>query len=786
MMRVTHLIRCFIPLLILSPALPAQEWSIDCVHCPKQFEAATNRSLCLDENGYPHIAAGGDHLYYTWFDGSSWQSITVDDSPRSGSAASLALDSQENPHICYQDFQGGYTGRLKYARYTGSTWLLDDIDSSSGYISLVLDSSDKPHVSYYNPSVSSFGYAFLDESEWHIQYPDTTEYSGWYSSLDLDDAGFPHIGYGDGSNHSLKYAFMNGEGWHIHTVDNDEIVGDYVSLVLDESGFPHIGYFGDWEPGLKYAYLDESGWHIQVIDDGLNAGKHVSIALDSSGFPHFSYRADDDLKYGYRDTSGWRFEIIETAGEQGWRGYSSLRLDSERNPHIVLTGVNELLYIHRDDAGWHSLTLDIDETVGKFCSSAVDASHRMHVAYAGFTGLDYYPDYDLLYASEDGSGWIIERIETEGSIGQYASLAIDGPGNPCISCYDATNGDLRFYLQTEDGWTCETVDSAGNAGTFTHLAMDSRGVPHIAYHDESSGSLKYAVRHGHGWEIETVDHDAYPGYSPYMALGGGGTPHMCYGKNGALIYCHEGENSWMRETVYPSGVYGNRCLIVDIMGFPRIIFVADGGVSLYAYRDHTAWHIEEIEFDNHIPADVQSMSIDGNGVIHVSFIEKDTGSLLYAYRDEQGWHSRLVESAVSWYPWSSLSLDMNWNPHIGYYDDRCGDLKMAHLLTEAPAVPIAPRTLRIVAMGPNPVEDVFDLEYSVGMGSLSESRRLSARIFDLNGRAVKTLHHCMASPGIYSARWNTVDSGVSSGTYLLVVKTDNPEESLTERIVVIR
>ena len=129
---------------------------------------------------------------------------------------------------------------------------------------------------------------------------------------------------------------------------------------------------------------------------------------------------------------------------------------------------------------------------------------------------------------------------------------------------------------------------------------------------------------------------------------------------------------------------------------------------------------------------------------------------------------------------------MNWNPHIGYYDDRCGDLKMAHLLTETPSIPIAPRTLKIVAMGPNPVEDEFALEYSVGAGSMSESRRLSARIFDLNGRAVKTLHHCMASPGIYSTRWNTADSGVSSGTYMLVVKTDNPEESLTERIVVIR
>jgi hypothetical protein len=43
---------------------PAGGWEIECVDCPKQFEFMTERSLQLDSEGHPHIAAGGNHLYY--------------------------------------------------------------------------------------------------------------------------------------------------------------------------------------------------------------------------------------------------------------------------------------------------------------------------------------------------------------------------------------------------------------------------------------------------------------------------------------------------------------------------------------------------------------------------------------------------------------------------------------------------------------------------------------------------------------------------------------------------
>ena len=76
-------------------------WNIQCVDCLKSFRATTDRSLRLDTNNRPHIAYGTDYLYYAWYDGMAWHVETVDNSPGSGSSASLALDAAGNPHISY-------------------------------------------------------------------------------------------------------------------------------------------------------------------------------------------------------------------------------------------------------------------------------------------------------------------------------------------------------------------------------------------------------------------------------------------------------------------------------------------------------------------------------------------------------------------------------------------------------------------------------------------------------------------------------------------------------------
>ena len=45
-------------------------WASEPIYAPKYFVEMRDRSLRFDSKGYPHIAYGGDHLYYARYDGS--------------------------------------------------------------------------------------------------------------------------------------------------------------------------------------------------------------------------------------------------------------------------------------------------------------------------------------------------------------------------------------------------------------------------------------------------------------------------------------------------------------------------------------------------------------------------------------------------------------------------------------------------------------------------------------------------------------------------------------------
>ena len=97
-----------------------------------------------------------------------------------------------------------------------------------------------------------------------------------------------------------------------------------------------------------------------------------------------------------------------------------------------------------------------------------------------------------------------------GTVGQYASLKLDGDDHPRIAYYDTTNTALKYAEWNGASWDITTVDSAGSVGQYASLALDPDDYhPHIAYYDASTGNgnLKYAARTGSIWLVGTVDAD---------------------------------------------------------------------------------------------------------------------------------------------------------------------------------------------------------------------------------------------------------------------------------------
>ena len=74
-------------------------------------------------------------------------------------------------------------------------------------------------------------------------------------------------------------------------------------------------------------------------------------------------------------------------------------------------------------------------------------------------------------------------------VGLYTSIALNPAGNPGVSYYDATNGDLKYAYYDGALWNVTTVDTGlgfgADVGMYTSLTLAADGAPGIAYFAKS-------------------------------------------------------------------------------------------------------------------------------------------------------------------------------------------------------------------------------------------------------------------------------------------------------------
>lgn len=184
---------------------------------PTEYEFGTD--IALDSQGRPHVvyhsgtanlnASGADSdLMYAVLGDAGWEIETVVSSGDVGKFASLALDSQDRPHISYFDWQTRTSGRVMYAHFENGGFTLERVGG-----------------------VDDMDISFLGARK-------TT-------SLALDAEGQPRVAFSDRSG--LFYATRKGSEWVTETVarptQDGMALGQFTSLSLAPSGQPHIAFY---------------------------------------------------------------------------------------------------------------------------------------------------------------------------------------------------------------------------------------------------------------------------------------------------------------------------------------------------------------------------------------------------------------------------------------------------------------------------------------------------------------------------------------------------------------
>ncbi|MBM3957440.1 MAG: hypothetical protein FJ313_05245, partial [Gemmatimonadetes bacterium] len=348
---------------------------------------------------------------------------------------------------------------------TGSA-AVDTAGNVGQHTSLVLDANGFPVISYYHYTngdlkVVRCGNATCSAGN-TLTTVDAAGDVGWDTSLVLDANGNPVISYFHFTNGDLKVARCGNptctSGNTLITVDSAGNVGQHTSLVLDANGYPVISYYDISGGDLKVARCGNatctSGNTLTTVDSAGNVGQHTSLVLDANGNPVISY---------YDLTNG------------------DLKVARCGNP--TCTSGNTLT------------TVDAAGDVGQYTSLVLDANGYPVISYYDLTNGD-------LKLARCGNptctaGNTLTTVDSTGNVGQYTSLVLGANGYPVISYYDSTNTDLKVAhcgdATCSAGNTLTTVDSTGDVGYFTSLVLDANGNPIISYYDITNGDLKVAA-----------------------------------------------------------------------------------------------------------------------------------------------------------------------------------------------------------------------------------------------------------------------------------------------------
>ncbi len=699
-------------------------WNIETVDSTNAV--GWDSSIALDAAGRPHISYCREEPYmggvacaalkYTWSDGTTWHTETVDTEWFTGKDTSLALDSAGRPHIAYTRQyceMGCGPVALKYAFYNGATWQIQVVDpgNAGAYPSLALDSLGRPHLTY---GVGNGGlkYAWYDGSTWQIEVVEYGALNGYFSSLVLDVAGRPHIVYVNTDTYQLKYAWYDGTSWQIEVIDSYSSVVGGSTLVLDQFDQPHVAYCDPNNLHLKYAWRDEAGWQSEIVD--MQRGElHRSFALDSLDRPRIAYyditSGRDDLRYAWHDGASWHIETVDSAGDVGQ--FASLTLDALDQVHISYSDDTngDLKYAMAPCVP--AQALDIGGPTR--WSTGVTASYTVSYAPTNTTFPQLVWDNNTVGPSSFYS-WTVPGLYSVTVTATNPCSEISGTRRVAVVCqppeqvtavgpatlfanqggtYQAAVQPITASLPITYTWD-NGLSGPTSAYTWTVPGIYTRMLTATNECGHQVGSFSVTVsclpveRSDFSWSpltptmgqpvtftaailpiakrwlTETVDDHIDVATGSSLVIDAADRPHVSYVDytSHQIDYAYRQGLAWRIEPAADlDGTYPS--LVLDNNGYPHLSSMSIWGDLMYALYDGSHWLTETVDGEG--PTGESSLKLDSLGRPHISYYGYPT-CLKYAWYDGTAWQIETVDDFGDIGRYSSLALDAQGYPHISY------------------------------------------------------------------------------------------------------------------------
>ena len=312
-------------------------------------------SIAIDSDDNIHISytTRNAGLKYAHKNPTGWSRYAVDSVHTSWT--SIAVDAANNVHISYCHDPIGVDGpdsHLKYAERNNHTgeWTIQTIDSTGDvgyYNDIAVDSDNNIHVCYYDKSNTALKYAYksVDDPEKGVRIGVVET-----PAASIFKEPMTHVGFFDLLNRR----------WKKSTIDKSGDVGRGCSLAIDRHDDVHISYyekFADSE-SLKYITNKSGDWESEYLDV-MDTGATTSIAVDSWSNVHISYWSksldedgftQEEVKYIKNECGNWEDPERVSAGNYKhesdvgtfyWPLFHSLAVDNSCQVHISLgTGLH--------------------------------------------------------------------------------------------------------------------------------------------------------------------------------------------------------------------------------------------------------------------------------------------------------------------------------------------------------------------------------------------------------------------------------------------------------------